>query len=1018
MHRTKAEIIAVGNEVLGGSVINTNSSFISQELEKIGLEVHRQQVVGDNENDIVDALSLAIRRSQVVIFCGGLGPTKDDMTKEIVAGALNLPLIEDAETLEAIKCNFDSRSAVMTENNRKQALVVAGAEILKNPNGTAPGIYLKSKSQIIALLPGPPNELRPMVVDQLCPKLIESTGRRYFNIDLRVFGIGESALEEKCADLLYGDNPTSALYANPGQVRIAIHAFADDSDTAKQLVEEKAAQYKELLGDLIYSDNGDSINENLVRLLINKNRTVSTAESCTGGLLSSRITDVPGSSQVFTYGITSYADWVKENKLKVEASLIKKYTAVSSVAAAEMAKSARRQGHSDYGVGITGIAGPGTGGYVDKPVGLAFIAVADKTNVVVKRFNFGSQRDRENIRELCVLNACDMTRRLVLQLPISDGIIYNHKTVADIDNKVKAKTLHSSKAFKGLAIVLAASVMVSASVFGARFLEIKLNANVNNEIKTLYLSANTAQEGLSTLLSRNEKTIGWITVGDAAIEGAVVSGGHEDFYRTHDFDGNPSKLGCLYTESSTDISKNEFGSNTVIYGSNIEPDKMFGSLSNFTEQTYLTENNIIKFETQTDSGLFRVVSVLYANISNNQGETQNFYRRTDFSNAASFQDFVAEMMMRSLYTGNIDVKYGDNLITLITDSNDWDGAQLVIIARHLRENEVANDPVEYKKNIAVLYPEVYYRIHGIDSVTNQTAERDKWLNWLVSNSVTTVAINEDTVSRENNDGNSMITVMMNGEKLTATPLEIISMMVSYEMGETYEEEALKAQAVACISRLRYMINKDPETVPSVEGRSEVAEVIRRAVSSVICTEMKYDGEPVKALSFQLCNGKTNNASEVLDEDYPYLRMVDSIYDTQDGSYLREVKYTDVELRQLLEIAYNVSLSDDTSKWITAENLTTAGYVKNVSIDGQAEDSGKGIIELLGLRSADFSFSEADGQFIFVSRGAGDGVGMSKSGANMYALYDDWTAEQILTHYYSGIKLVQFDWNDNTESTEE
>lgn len=431
----KAEIISVGDEVLRGDVINTDTSFLAARLSEIGFTVSYHTAVGDNENDLREAISKAINRSHVTIFTGGLGPTKDDMTKETVASAIGRRLILDQETADTMKAWFSSRGAVMTENNLKQALVIEGGEALKNNNGTAPGMYIQQGNQVLVLLPGPPRELEPLYYEQVLPRLEKFTDSRNYFITLKVFGIGESALEVEIKDLLYTPNPSAALYAKTGEVEVRITGRGRTEEEARELAYDLAIKIESRINENIYSDKGESLEETVVTKLRNSGKHIAVAESCTGGMMTAAITSVPGSSDVFEYGISAYADWVKKRDLDIDRMIISKYTSISSETAAEMAKAVMLQGRADIGVGITGQAGPTTGDLTDKEVGLVYIAVADHDYVYVKEFHFGDRRGREYIRTLAVKNAFDMVRRTLDKIAIVDSYAFKHNVIASISKK-------------------------------------------------------------------------------------------------------------------------------------------------------------------------------------------------------------------------------------------------------------------------------------------------------------------------------------------------------------------------------------------------------------------------------------------------------------------------------------------------------------------------------------------------------------------------------------------------------
>lgn len=419
----RAEIISVGTELLLGDIVNTNAQYLAQELAALGIGVYYQTVVGDNPERLRQTVEAALARSEILVFTGGLGPTDDDLTKQTVALAFDDTLVEDAEEMEKLEGFFRQRSAVMTPNNAKQAMVPKRGEKMPNANGTAPGIIFKKDDKMAFLMPGPPSEMRPMFAEQVRPRLLAFQEGALHSLVLRVFGIGESSLEDMVHPLLEGSNPTAALYAKTGEVHIRITARAATDEEAAAMCQTYAQQFRALLKESIYSDNGDDLEAAVVHLLQAKGLQVATAESCTGGLLSQRITSVPGASEVFEFGLCSYSNSVKHRVLGVEESTLGQYGAVSSQVAVQMALGACKQAGAQCGVGITGVAGPG-GGTAQKPVGLVYVAVAHGGKVAVRQLQLGG-RGRDYVRWLSSQNALDMLRRMVLAYPVPEAELYD-----------------------------------------------------------------------------------------------------------------------------------------------------------------------------------------------------------------------------------------------------------------------------------------------------------------------------------------------------------------------------------------------------------------------------------------------------------------------------------------------------------------------------------------------------------------------------------------------------------------
>lgn len=417
-----AEIICVGNELLSGSVVNTNARYLSQALGGIGVSVMHQTTVADDAKDITKALAVAVGRSKIIIFTGGLGPTKDDLTKETISAALGMKLVEDAQSMQRIEEYFKNRGRTMSENNRKQALVPEGAYIFKNDNGTAPGIGLKSGDQAIVMLPGPPDEMVPMFENSVVPFLLKMSDNAIVTHSVRLFGIGESAAAELINELFDSKNPTVAPYCKPGEVEIRVTGCAKTEAEAEALTGPVINKIRERLSKYIYGIDVESLQQKLVSTLTERGLKIATAESCTAGLLSKKLTEVSGSSAVFDMGIVAYANSVKINALKVPEYIIEKHGAVSPQTAAAMAKGVREISGDDIGVSITGVAGPESS--ESKPVGLVYIGLCAGETVWVEKLSLGGN-DREKIREISAKSVMNMAlkyldNRLSKGVPVGD----------------------------------------------------------------------------------------------------------------------------------------------------------------------------------------------------------------------------------------------------------------------------------------------------------------------------------------------------------------------------------------------------------------------------------------------------------------------------------------------------------------------------------------------------------------------------------------------------------------------
>jgi len=405
----KAEFIAVGSELLTPDRIDTNSLFLTEELNKLGIEVLRKTIVGDNRELLAEAFRDALNRVPVVIASGGLGPTEDDLTRETVAELLGRRLQRNDDVVHAIEARFRSFKREMPAVNLRQAMVPEGAEVLENPRGTAPGLWLEDKGRSIALLPGPPRELKPLFLEQVRPRLERRTsGVRMFHRELRITGLGESHVEERIRPIYtrYKDVSTTIL-AVPGEIQIHLRAWTDDGTQAETTLDEIVRSLELALGDRIFAHSGLSLEEVVAQLLTDNRATIAAAESCTGGLLAERLTRIPGSSTYFLGGAVCYSNELKTAWADVPPEMIASKGAVSSEVGMALAEGIRRRVRSTFGVGITGIAGPG-GGSEEKPVGTVHLALASPTGVQERLVHLPG--DRDGIRFYASQLALDMVR--------------------------------------------------------------------------------------------------------------------------------------------------------------------------------------------------------------------------------------------------------------------------------------------------------------------------------------------------------------------------------------------------------------------------------------------------------------------------------------------------------------------------------------------------------------------------------------------------------------------------------
>ena len=409
------ELISVGTELLLGNIVNTNTQFLAEKCALLGLSMYHQSVVGDNEERLKDTIRTAIRRADILILSGGLGPTEDDITKEVCAAVMDCSLVEDPHTKKRLEERFkNSIKKDVPESNWKQALVPVGATILDNQNGTAPGRIIEKNGKTVILLPGPPDELCPMFTGQVMPYLQKLQPEVIRSRMVKICGYGESKVEEMVLDLIDGQkNPTLATYAKTGEVHLRVTAKAASDEEAGKLLKPVVKEIRRRFGDAVYTEDEDeSLQDAVVKLLKKYELTVTTAESCTGGMLAARLVNVPGVSDVFREGFITYSNKAKRKILDVNKATLKKYGAVSEQTAKEMAKGGVFATDADICIAITGIAGP-DGGTPEKPVGLVYIACYLQDDVRVEEYRF--KGNRAKIREQAVVKALDLLRRSIIK---------------------------------------------------------------------------------------------------------------------------------------------------------------------------------------------------------------------------------------------------------------------------------------------------------------------------------------------------------------------------------------------------------------------------------------------------------------------------------------------------------------------------------------------------------------------------------------------------------------------------
>ncbi len=719
-----AEILTVGTELLLGDIVNSNSQFLSRELALYGIDTLYQSTVGDNCERLESALTLALSRCDMVIVTGGLGPTEDDITRDAVAKVMNAPLVLHEECDRRIRAYFERTGKEYTENNHKQAMLPEGCTVFPNNHGTASGCAVERYGQCVILLPGPPAELVPMFAESVAPFLQRFSGETIWSHTIGVFGIPEAAVDERLHDLMQGSNPTVALYAKAGEVLIRVTAKADTEEAADAACQPIIEEICERLGTVVYGVDTGGLPETVVALLKAHEKKIATAESCTAGLLSGKLTEVPGVSQVFECGIAAYSADIKRQMLGVPEAVLENQGAVSPETAGAMAMGARRAGSADIGIGITGVAGPEPS--EGKDVGTVYVALADDRRVWVKRVFAGhGAEDREQIRNAATLYALDMTRRYLEALP---GVMAGGQLLEKVQQPADAivkKTVGASMRGRRW-IWLAALAVTVLAIAGWCYMHLllpHLNEREFDSLWSIYMQELEVEESeeevvyptgiLSQFMSLyrvNDDIGGWLTLKDTGINYPVMIAPSDGYYAGRDFYEKTSVYGVPYLAPSTKLSFGSTPRSMVIYGNNPANGQMFSDLSGYTKLTYLKEHTTFSFNTLYQENSYKIFAVIMVQ----DGDRWFDYTVSNFETENDFLYYVAQLRQRSLFDTPVEVQAGDDLVLLTTPVEySFSGARVIVVGRRVRAGEDAtNDLSKARVNRTVLMPPVWQEMQG------------------------------------------------------------------------------------------------------------------------------------------------------------------------------------------------------------------------------------------------------------------------------------------------------------------
>lgn len=879
-----AEIITVGTELLLGEIVNTNAKFLAEELAACGISTFYQSTVGDNAVRMKKALQLAGSRSDIIIITGGLGPTDDDITKQTIAEALGISLVEDKRTLQRIEEYFKKTGRTMSENNRRQALIPEGAEIFDNDYGTAPGCALTTEGQCIIMLPGPPRELYPMFKEKVVPFLSKYSDMSIVSHVIRIFGRGEAQIAEMLDGMFDGKNPTVGIYAGDGEVRLRVTASGKNEKEAESICRPMVDALVDKLGNLVYGVDCNSIEEVVVNKLREKGLVMATAESCTAGLLSKRITDISGSSDVFHMGVAAYANQIKTKVLGVPAELIEEKGAVSAEVACEMAKGILSVSGSDIGIGITGVAGESV---ENKPSGLVYIAMADKDHVWVRELNLGhNDNEREYIKYISASNALDMIRQYVDALPgVLEGellkekesvfakfnpenvemeqsdVVYSvQEEPGDVSHEVKKKREKNiskriarffipykgdsaTEILRKVVLLVAVVAMVASGIYIGDYFGEKVQFEGSiEELRDVYNPDDDTvnEDGIfnrfSILYKKNSDIVGWISINGTQIDNPVYQTTDNSYYLNHDANKESSIYGTLFADTRAEISENYNSQNITIYGHNMKDGNMLHGIKSYKSVDYYKEHPTITFDSIYANGTYKIFAAFITNSDKKDDNGYYFdYTVPEFYSQSDFLAWVEQVNRRSYIKTGVDVKNGDRILTLSTctyDAGNDIKLRFVVMARKVREgeSESVNTKVA-KQNSSPLYPQCWYDRYGGSKPTYD----DGLKQWFTesTNQVVTI-VSDSSESKKINTSSKKATSSSSSSKKSSSSSTTSSKKAS-------STTSSKASSVASSSKPSSASSKAPSASSASSGSASTTsskESASSASTSVVASSNK------------------------------------------------------------------------------------------------------------------------------------------------------------------------------------
>jgi len=722
------EIIGVGAAFTKNEVLDANARLIARELESCGININSQSAVGGNVQKLRGAIAQALNRSDVVIMMGGLGAGADGITKETVCEGLGRRLVLHEESLRRIKEAYERAGRQMPQQIAKLAMMPEQSVVFPGSRGITPGCALSAGNQFIIMIPENPEEFVPMFQHSVVPYLAKFSAAAVITRTINVFGRTEADVKAALGDLLRSQNPTVAVYPKQGELQVRVTARAGSKQQASALCEPTVAQATKVLGESVYGVDQSNLQKLVVDELYEHKMSVSVGESCTGGLLAQMITEVTGSAKVFQYGVSANSNRIKQESLKVPEKLLKKYSTVSEQVAVAMAYGAMMQGNSTLGVGVTGNAGGK--GEDPKKTGLVYVAVCDRENVWVKKLALPKTAQSDYIRYMACMTALDLVRLYMREPKFPNGNPLKAALMGKIPVVMAAEGASKSggkkgpwyggiipvkgdepkEVFRKMILLIAVLVFVcSAGYIISFYAQSASNKKLSEDLASMYVEgmseedmANVEvpddypkdyQKKFANLYKINSDIAGWIKIEDTQVNYPVVHYTDNDFYLRRDFNKKNNKHGVPWLDYHDTL--NPQSDNYVIYGHNMTDGQMFGELMKYKGNdglAFLKSHPIISFADVYRDNEYKIFSVFITNIDDSYGEVFYYNSYIDLKDTAEFNTFVDEVKARSYYDTSVDVRPGDQLLTLSTCSYEFGpvsdtDTRTVIVARRIRDGE-------------------------------------------------------------------------------------------------------------------------------------------------------------------------------------------------------------------------------------------------------------------------------------------------------------------------------------------